>query len=91
MTITLDLTPDMEAQLRETVARRDAGAIRRFLAEALAPTIERLLRDSASEPSENVEALLDQLADEFEASAGPDVAPLSDDAVTRAGIYREHP
>ncbi|MCP4545839.1 MAG: hypothetical protein GY835_05155 [bacterium] len=38
-----------------------------------------------------LEALLDQLADEFEACVGPDVSPLPDDAVTRAGIYRDHP
>jgi len=93
MTITLDLTPDMEARLRAIAARRDSETIRQLLAEALAPTVEALLRKpasrTASEPE--LEALLDQLADEFEACAAPDVPPLPDDAVARAGIYRDHP
>lgn len=99
MTITLDLPPHMEAELRETAARRDPEALRRLLADAVTPIVEALLRESpAAKPSaaaelnaDDFEALLDQFADEFETCAGPDVPPLPAEAVTRAGIYRDHP
>jgi len=37
------------------------------------------------------EAVADQLADEFAACVGPNVPVLSDYAVSRAGIYEDHP
>ncbi|MCY7276933.1 MAG: hypothetical protein LH702_25190 [Phormidesmis sp. CAN_BIN44] len=37
------------------------------------------------------EAIADQLADEFVRVAGSNAPMLSDDAITRAGIYEEHP
>ena len=93
MTITLDLSPEMEALLRESAARQDAEAVRRVLTDAMAPTVEALLRESASRTARDDEAeiLLDRLADQLEACMGSDVAPLPDDAVSRAGIYRNHP
>ena len=99
MTITLDLPPHMEAKLRETAARRDPENLRRLLADAVAPIVEALLRESAAaEPSsdtklsaEEFENLLDQFAEEFDSLAGPNVAPLADEAVSRAGIYQDYP
>jgi antitoxin ParD1/3/4 len=37
------------------------------------------------------EAVADQLADELAACVGSDVLALSDDAVSREGIYADHP
>lgn len=99
MTITLELPPLMEAKLRETAARRDPEKLRRLLADAVAPIVEALLRErAATEPSSDAklsgdefENLLDRFAEEFDHLAGPYVAPLPDEAVTRAGIYRDHP
>ncbi len=36
-------------------------------------------------------ALLDAFADKFTELVGPDVPPLSDYAVSREGIYQDHP
>lgn len=42
------------------------------------------------DPTEEFELLADQLADEFAAQVNSDI-PQSDDAISRAGIYQEHP
>lgn len=92
MKITLELPSDIEAQLRERVIRRDVKAVRRLLTEALTPTIEALLREKSEElTDEEFEAVSDQLADELAASLGPQKPLLSDDAVSREGIYADHP
>ena len=87
MTITLELPADVEARLREGAARRDAEAVRRILAEAVAPTVEALLREPADRMTEvEFEALADELAD-----GAPALPRLPDEAVSRAGIYADHP
>lgn len=92
MKITLELPSDIEAQLRESVTRHDVKAVRRLLTEALTPTIEALLREKSEElTDEEFEAVADQLADELTASLGPKTPLLSDDAVSREGIYADHP
>lgn len=92
MKITLELPSDIEAQLRERVSRRDVKAVRRLLAEALAPTVEALLREKSEElADEEFEAVSDQLAHELTASLGSQTPLLSDDAVSREGIYADHP
>ena len=40
---------------------------------------------------EEFEAIAERLADEFQTFVGNNVPRLSDDAVSRAGIYEEHP
>jgi antitoxin ParD1/3/4 len=92
MKITVELTPDMETVLRENVARRDGAAIRSMLATLLTPTVEALLQQSSAEPNDaEFEALADQLADQLVAFQGADAPALSDYAVSREGIYEEHP
>ena len=92
MQITLELPPDVEVRLRESVAHGDAEAIRRLLTEALTPTVEALLQKVPAELTEvEFEAVADQLADELTADRGPHSLSLSDDAVSREGIYEDHP
>ncbi|MDF5733193.1 MAG: hypothetical protein PUP92_35710 [Rhizonema sp. PD38] len=40
--ITLQLSPELEQKLRESIARRDAQSILQLLADAFAPTVEAL-------------------------------------------------
>lgn len=91
MTITLNLSPEQEAQLRSLIARQDAVSIRNLLAEAVAPTVEALLSQPSEELSiDEFDAILDQLADEMASYFGPNPPVLSDYAVSRAGIYEDH-
>lgn len=91
--ITLNLSPEVEAKCRERIASGDAIALQQLLAEAFAPTVEALLQPSPNpiEQQDEFEAIANQLADELTDSLGPDVPTLSDYAVSRAGIYQEHP
>ncbi len=41
--VTLNLSPEAEAKLRESLARKDGESARQVLAEAVAPTVENLL------------------------------------------------
>lgn len=92
MQITLELSPDTEGRLRESIAQGDAEAVRRLLAEVLTPTVEALLQEMPAELTETeLEAVADQLADELMADLGPNAPSLSDYAVSREGIYKDHP
>ena len=52
--------------------------------------LERLAKDEKSD-NEEFEKLADELADYFEKSLPPDAKPLSDYAMSREGIYEDHP
>lgn len=92
-TITLQLSPELEHKLRESIARRDTQSIRQLLVDAFAPTVEALLEQTSTqfnyqewEDEDELEASIDGLLDEFALSVGS-IPTLSDYAVTREGIY----
>ena len=92
MKVTLELPPDVEAQLREGAARHDADAVRRLLVDAFTPTVEALLRELPARLTDaEFEAIADQLADALTTCCGPHAPALSDYAVSRASIYEDHP
>jgi len=92
MQITLELSTDIEVRLRESVAQGDGEAVRRLVVEVLTPTVEALLQEPPAELTDaEFEAVADHLADELTVSLGPNVPSLSDYAVSRAGIYEDHP
>ena len=87
MTITLELSSEQEHRLRTGAAQQDAQAVREVLLQAVDSTVETLLRKSGRRPqASTLSALLDKIASEL-----PDVPALSDEAVSRAGIYADHP
>ncbi len=92
MAMTLDIPRDLEVKIREHAARGDADAVHRLLVEALNPMVASLIRNHtrSKPPQDDFELLADQLADEFMAYVPPDTTPLSDDAVSRPGLYEEH-
>jgi hypothetical protein len=53
-------------------------------------TLERLAKDE-SLSDEEFERLADELADFVEKNMPPDAKPLSDYAMSREGIYEDHP
>lgn len=87
MTITLKLSTEQERRLEEGAARHDAEVVRQVLLQAVDATVPELLERPAQQlgPDE-FRALLDSLAADFAAAPG-----LSDEAVSRAGIYGDHP
>lgn len=92
MKITLELPPDVEVQLCEGAARRDADTVRRLLMEALTPAVEAQLQEASDELTDaEFEPLVDQLASDLTAYLVSHAPSLSDYAVSRAGIYEDHP
>ncbi len=90
MTITVHIPSDIEKQVREKIALEDTDAVRHLLLEALEPTVEALMNNKPQLSVEELEMKLDQLVDVFMDCVGPEVPPLSDYAVSRAGIYEDH-
>ena len=87
MTITLELSAEQQRRLREGAERHDAEVVREVLIQAVDSTVEELLRKpTARLGSEELRVILDALADELH-----DAPPLRDSAVSRAGIYSDHP
>lgn len=91
MTITLEVPPDMEATLREYMAKHDPAEVQRELDAAFARALVSVLSEKQPELSvEEFESLMDELDDEWEADGGTENIPLSDEAVSREGIYGDH-
>ncbi|RUT08392.1 hypothetical protein DSM106972_015600 [Dulcicalothrix desertica PCC 7102] len=93
-TITLQLTPELEQKLQESIARQGAFSIRQLLADALAPTVEALLGKKTNynqlENEDELEADLDKFLDEVEHRNGL-IPTLSDYALSRESIYDNYP
>jgi antitoxin ParD1/3/4 len=67
-------------------------SICQLLAQAFAPTVEALLLQSSEHlDDEEFEVIADQLAAELAIAVEPNPPVLSDYALSRAGIYEEHP
>lgn len=94
--VTLTLSPEAEAKLRESLARKDGESARQVLAEAVAPTVENLLSHPVVEErepkspdelnDEEFEALADQLVIEMDRLIPPGTPPLSDYALSQEGF-----
>ncbi len=95
LTITLKLSPEKEEALRRSVDSRDREQVRQLLVDALEPTIDSIFqKPQFSHPSLSMEAfdaLMDELLDFIDEHRPADAAPLSDYALSREGIYGDHP
>lgn len=90
MTITLELTEEQERGIVESAGHRDEVTLRQILTQALEAVIEKLMGEPREELGQaQFEALADQLAVSFAASS--EGLPLPDEALSRAGIYGDHP
>jgi hypothetical protein len=87
MTVTLKLSSEQEHRLRVGAAQQDAQTVREILLQAVEPTVEGLLSNSVRRPKvSKLPALLDKIATELR-----NAPALSDEAVSRDGIYADHP
>lgn len=94
LTVTLELTSIQEKELRAGVALHDEERIRQLLLDALEPTIVDLLKkgeENEVKSQTEWDALSTLLVKELAARLPPDFQGLSDYAVSREGIYDEHP
>lgn len=85
MTITLKLSSEQEHRLRMGAIRQDAQAVREVLLQAVDAKVEGLLHPSTPSRASSLPALLDAIATELR-----DAPVLSDEAVSRSGIYAGH-
>ena len=91
MTITLEVPPHLEGPLRERMARDGDAEVQHLLEAAFACALQAMLVETPPPLSDaDFEALADQLTEEWEADGGAGVV-LSDEAVSREGIYGDHP
>lgn len=91
MTIMLEVSSELEAKLREGLARHDTEHVYQLLVAAFAPTVETLLQQAWElEEEDEFELLADQLADRLTANFESDVPQLSNYAVSRVSIYEDH-
>ncbi len=81
MTITVEISSDIENQIRKNIALGDVNTVRVLLTEALTPMVEALMHDEifSQLSNEKFEALSDQLADELLVCADP-----------KEGLYEDH-
>jgi hypothetical protein len=87
MTVTLNLSPEQEQRLRVGTAHQDAQAVREVLLQAVDSTVKELLSPSVQQSkASHLSALLDKIAADLR-----DAPVLSDEALSREGIYGEHP
>lgn len=93
MVITIQVNPELELKLRASAARGDSEAVRQLLFDAIAPTVEAILREPAPEQLtvEEFDRVADELLEEVNEYYRGDIPNLPDEAITREGIYGDHP
>ncbi|MBI4670947.1 MAG: hypothetical protein HY741_04660 [Chloroflexi bacterium] len=92
MVLSIELTPELEERFREGVALHDKSQVRDVLALAVDYYVESMM---FTPPSPITEDDWDQVLDELDAFLdsilSDDIPVLSDYALSREGIYGDHP
>ncbi len=92
MRLTLELTPKLEERFREGVAQQDVSQVKDVLGLAIEDFVQSLM---LTPPPPLTEREWDQIADEIvalvEAGREDPTQPLTDYAISREGIYGDHP
>ena len=65
MTITVQIPPDIETQIRENASLGNTETVRRLLLDALVPTVEALMKPNPQLSVDKLNALADEMADKF--------------------------
>ena len=90
--LNVTLTPQQQAELQAGLDRREAETVRRILLDAVEPTVEALLHSKPGQLTvEEFMRLTDQLVEQAASHLPPEWEGLSDYAVSRDGIYENHP
>jgi hypothetical protein len=89
--VTLILPPEKESEFHTSVALNDRRRAKEILVEAIEPTLDALLEQKREKTRDfnAIVAELDRIMDK--AFEGRERPQLPDEALTRAGIYGDHP
>jgi len=90
MQVVLEIDAATEAKVRELAARGDYSAAKRELEGPIDAAVRRLAIPPQL-PPEEFQRLGDELVKVFTAGCAPDARPLPPEALTREGIYGDHP
>ncbi len=91
LTVTLDLSPAEEQQLRKEIAAQNTEKIRQLLSKALEPTVVALMQSTDADSELTFQEISERLWAEVAARLPAEFEPLSDYAMSREGIYGDHP
>ncbi|HEX6985230.1 MAG TPA: hypothetical protein VF170_07625 [Planctomycetaceae bacterium] len=97
MQVVLEVDPATEARVRESAAKGERDEVLRLLGRPLERAVDRLMKPTADRPPLSPEEVerrleeLDRLAEETARELGPGHRPLPPEALTREGIYGDHP
>ena len=83
--LTIELPEVVYQSLREEATQKGKRA------EDVAAELLEMLTSDRKLDDDEFERLADELADYFEKNLPPDAKPLSDYAMSREGIYEDHP
>lgn len=89
----MNMTHSLTIEIPETVYRSlsEEAAQKGKKAEDVAAELLEMLRGDEKLDDDEFEKLADELADYVEKNMPPDAKPLSDYAMSREGIYEDHP
>ena len=90
MQVVLDVDHAVEARIRELAAKGDFNAAKRELDAPLDAALRKLASFNRLSPDE-FEHLSNELARVFTENCARDADPLPVEALTREGIYGDHP
>ncbi len=90
MQVILEVDLKTGAKVRELATRGDYSAAKRELEGSLDAAVRQLALPPQL-PPEEFERVADELARVFTAGCAPDAKPLPPEALTREGIYGDHP
>ncbi|MDL1898866.1 iron-containing alcohol dehydrogenase [Anaerolineae bacterium CFX7] len=92
MVLAIELTPEQEERFRLGVAQRDESQVRDVLVVAMEDYMQSLLRFAPLKLTEQEwDHLADELVELVETGRQDSAQPLSDFALSREGIYADHP
>lgn len=94
--INISLSESMKVFIEEQAAQGGYSSASEYLQQLILQDQQRKSQEHLEEHlnqlnDDEFEAVADQLADEFAACIGSNVPVLSDYAVSREGIYEDHP
>ncbi len=91
-TVTFELPEEQEAKLRAAIRLRDPQSVREVLQDVLQSIAQELLAAPERRLSDvDFRSISRQLIEQFSGSIPAGTPELSDYAVSREGIYQDHP